>query len=135
MILTFAVPIAPVPQPRPRVHNNHAFVPKEHKIHSFRNAVATCAAKAILETSRKSLWPVKGRVVLTMNFYLKRPRSQKKAAFPLSRPDVSNLLKGAEDALKGQVWVDDSQVTDLTACKRYVAPGQNSGVVITITTY
>lgn len=49
--------------------------------------------------------------------------------FKLSRPDASNLLKLAEDALNGVVWQDDAQVVVATIEKSY---GQTPASVITI---
>ena len=37
----------------------------------------------------------------------------------ISRPDLSNVVKGVEDALNGVVWVDDSQIIELHSFKHY----------------
>jgi Holliday junction resolvase RusA-like endonuclease len=38
---------------------------------------------------------------------------------PTSKPDLSNLLKGIEDALTGIVWRDDSRVVEISLSKWY----------------
>ena len=60
-----------------------------------------------------------------MDFYLPRPKSApKRVVYPTSRPDLSNLLKGTEDALRGLVFADDSQIVSLRIAKHYDArPG------------
>lgn len=40
---------------------------------------------------------------------------------PSGRPDLDNLLKAAKDALNGIVWLDDAQVVEVEAVKRYSA--------------
>jgi Holliday junction resolvase RusA-like endonuclease len=45
------------------------------------------------------------------------------------KPDIDNLAKAAMDACNGIVWVDDCQVCELSASKRY---GEKAMVVITV---
>lgn len=47
-------------------------------------------------------------------------------------PDTTKLIRSTEDALKGIVWRDDSEVSYQTAMKRYANAGQNPGVHITV---
>ena len=63
--------------------------------------------------------PVTGAVILSLKIYRKIPKvmsSKKRAAAlsgklrPTTKPDVSNILKGVEDALKGIWYADDSQI-------------------------
>lgn len=49
--------------------------------------------------------------------------------YPVKKPDAKNLLWGVEDALRGILYVDDSQLVDLDVTKRY---GVNPGVEITV---
>ncbi len=63
-----------------------------------------------------------GAIKLTIQFYRPRPRSHfgsgknsdklkpSAPAHPITRPDNSKLVRAVEDALKGVVWKDDSQV-------------------------
>jgi Holliday junction resolvase RusA-like endonuclease len=41
--------------------------------------------------------------------------------FPTPKPDLSNIIKGVEDALLQIVYRDDSLIVDSFACKRYAA--------------
>ena len=72
--------------------------------------------------------PIEGAVGILYHFYMPIPESASKkrklemmdsAIFHITRPDTSNLLKFAEDTLKGLVIKDDSQVVELTAYKKY----------------
>lgn len=69
--------------------------------------------------------PVDGPLVLTVVFYLPRPKSApKRVQYPDRKPDLSNLVKAIEDALNGVVFTDDARLVDVGMSKRYdVAPG------------
>lgn len=66
--------------------------------------------------------PFEGPVKFLMKFYMPRPKSHYgtgrnasvlKASAPrehLQKPDLTKLIRCAEDALTGILWVDDSQV-------------------------
>ena len=51
----------------------------------------------------------------------KRSKAATGAILPTSIPDIDNYEKAALDALKGVVYVDDAQVTDMISTKRYAA--------------
>ena len=69
-------------------------------------------------------------------FYIEKPKSKpKKVTQPTTRPDITNYLKTLEDALNGYVYPDDSQITKITASKRYAKPGTNPRIEIRITEY
>jgi Holliday junction resolvase RusA-like endonuclease len=44
--------------------------------------------------------------------------------FPIVRPDVLKLARGAEDSLTGVVWRDDAQIVDELLVKRYGSPAR-----------
>jgi Holliday junction resolvase RusA-like endonuclease len=69
--------------------------------------------------------PVDGPLVMTIMFYLPRPKSlPKRVIYPITKPDLSNCLKAIEDALNGIVFVDDSRLVEIRMAKRYdAAPG------------
>lgn len=74
-----------------------------------------------------------GAIVLSLVFYLPKPASaSRKVLYPTKRPDLSKLVRSTEDALKGVLWVDDSQVVDLLVRKRYAGIGAPTGVFVTI---
>ena len=60
-------------------------------------------------------------VIVTIAFYLSRPKSKKKGPIPhTTRPDLDKLIRGATDALTGIVWKDDAQAVEIRATKAYV---------------
>lgn len=77
----------------------------------------------------RGIWLEKGRPVqLGLEFYVTRPKTTHYGSgrnarilnaaglashFPTARPDLSNLVKLAEDALTGLVWQDDDQIVRL----------------------
>lgn len=69
--------------------------------------------------------PVEGPLVLRLDFFLRRPVSlPKRETFHVKKPDSSNLLKAVEDAMRGIVYRDDSQLVDVRVLKHYdPAPG------------
>ena len=63
-----------------------------------------------------------GPVVLSVSFYLARPKSlPKKVRQHAKRPDLDKLIRGATDALTGIVWKDDAQVVTILATKAYAS--------------
>lgn len=82
--------------------------------------------------------PINGPVHLAVVFYLPRPKALlTKRNAPLSiphvkKPDTDKLVRSVKDALTGVIWVDDSQVTDVIARKRYCAAGEVPRAVIRV---
>jgi Holliday junction resolvase RusA-like endonuclease len=119
--VTFAVAGQPVPQPRPRVSTAggfaRAFVPRQHPVHAYREAIAASARAAGLTTTGEVL-----NVVIDAVF--ERPKSHmrkagvKPDAPKLPRPDVDNIAKAVLDALQ-DVMGDDSLVGRLVVEKSY----------------
>ena len=119
--VSFTVAGQPVPQPRPRVSTAggfaRAYVPKDHAVHAYREAIAEAARGAGLTTTGEVL-----NVVIDAVF--ERPKSHmrkagvKPDAPKLPRPDVDNLAKAVLDALQ-DVMGDDSLVGRLVVEKSY----------------
>jgi len=76
-----------------------------------------------------------GPVTLDVTFYLQRPRSVtvRKRPCMTTRPDLSKLVRGLEDALTEILWKDDAQITSITATKVYADSREPSRAVIVIT--
>ena len=121
MAITFSVPGDPVPQPRPRVSTAggfaRAYVPKQHPVHAYRQAVAAAARAAGLTQTGDPL-----NVVIDAVF--RRPKSHlnkagvKATAPTLPRPDVDNVAKAVLDALQDVIG-DDTNVSRLVVEKSY----------------
>ena len=120
--MIFRVQGEPVPQPRPRVSTRggfaRAYVPKEHAIHAYREAIAFAAKTYVGKPSES---PMKAEC----RFVFVRPKSHKtksglaKGAPLYPKCDCDNLAKGVLDALNGVAFVDDSQVVELHVTKAY----------------
>jgi len=119
--VTFTVAGQPVPQPRPRVSTAggfaRAYVPGNHPVHAYREAIAAAARGAGLTTTGEVL-----NVVIDAVF--ERPKSHlrkagvKPDAPKLPRPDVDNIAKAVLDALQDVIG-DDSLVGRLVVEKSY----------------
>ena len=105
----------PVAQGRPRFSRQGSFVKAYDpaKSRDYKQYVRLVAAQDAPET------PVTGAVLLSLRIYRSIPKSmpryKREAALagvlrPTTKPDVSNVLKGVEDALKGLWYADDSQI-------------------------
>ena len=105
----------PVAQGRPRFSRQGGFVKAYDpaKSREYKQYVRLVASEDAPET------PVTGAVLLSLKIYKAIPKSMSKrkreAALagrlrPTTKPDVSNVLKGVEDALKGLWYADDSQI-------------------------
>jgi len=128
MAITFSVPGDPVPQPRPRVSTAggfaRAYVPKDHPIHAYRQAVAVAArAAGVVEAD--------GPVSVIIDAVFARPKSHlnksgvKPTAPALPRPDVDNLGKAVLDALQ-DVMGDDTNVSRLLVEKSWGTEGRTT---------
>jgi Holliday junction resolvase RusA-like endonuclease len=116
--LAFQVFGDPVPQGSKRafVVKNRAVVVDDNKstLRSWRSAVID-AARAELNGEAPELGPVR----ITLMFFLRRPQ-RPKAGVPIVKPDVDKLARAVLDGMTDAgVFRDDSQVTTLTARKRY----------------
>jgi Holliday junction resolvase RusA-like endonuclease len=82
---------------------------------------------------------VSGPISMSIYFYLKRPKSHynKKGLkpgapeHPIGKPDLSNMVKFAEDCLNECFfWDDDSLIVETIACKRYAVGLPYTNIVI-----
>lgn len=141
--ISFVVPGNPVPQPRPRVTvragHGHAYTPKGHAIHAYRDAVSLMAIAAARQVRHAK---TSSPVMLDISCVFGRPMSHLLAngnarpAAPKYPPrcDWDNLGKGICDAITkaDAIWNDDDQVVDSRVRKRYAERGEPARTIITV---
>jgi Holliday junction resolvase RusA-like endonuclease len=78
--------------------------------------------------------PFQGRILATMRFNLKKPKSApRRVEYPFPGGDVDNLAKSVLDALQNvQVIGDDKTVTDMSVVKRFADDEHPEGVQVEI---
>lgn len=126
------IPGAPVAKARARVTKRGAYTPRK-----------TEAAEAAIAWEARRWWggaPTQHAVRLDLTFYMPIPASWPKArqraardAHHTVRPDTDNLAKTIKDALNGVVWIDDSQVAELRAVKRYAGADGEPRTIVRVT--
>jgi Holliday junction resolvase RusA-like endonuclease len=109
-----------------RFFRGHAVIPK--RVREWKGNVRFAALHAIAAANAAYF---AFSVRCHYDFALKRPKTVPRT-LPSVRPDLTSLVRPAEDALTGIVWVDDSQVCEVRAQKRYVREGEAPGVTITV---
>lgn len=131
-VVAFVVPGAPVAKgrARSRVVRGKAgqsfvqhYTPEETR--NYENLVRMCAKDAMHDR-----YPLDGAVKLEVTVVIPIPASwsQRKQRDAIAgrvgatkKPDVDNYIKAIADGCNGVAWVDDSQVVELVARKRYGA--------------
>lgn len=111
--IQFTIPGAPVPKARARVGKFGAYTPKRTKDYEAKVKALALVAR---QKARQRVWtgPVGMRVV----FYMRDA---------MAKIDLTNLLKGVEDACNGIIYADDSQIVALSAEKVMVNEGGETG--------
>lgn len=113
-----------------------AFVPKDHPVHGFRNALAVAAVQAIKQQNGGSLqiaFPV-GPVAISIIAVFERPKAlQRKTKimhrqWKYTKPDCDNVQKAIMDSFNGLMWKDDAQVAR-TSFDKCVASGDEAPFV------
>ncbi len=97
-----------------------------------------------IQIAVKELWagypPFSGHLKIEFTFARQVPlsalkkepgRTKWKKEHIMKRPDVTNYQKAAEDAMKGIVFYDDSQVVSITSKKKYTESGGYTWISIT----
>ena len=122
--IRFTFDIAPQTQLRPRAsRRGRAIVVYDPpKVKNFKNRLHAMAQEAYKGK------PLDGPLEVTFAFYRPVQSSLSKAEKdrrlsgetpPTVKPDLSNYLKAAEDALNGVLWQDDSLIVIERCFKRY----------------
>ena len=122
--IEFVIPGDPVPQGRPRASTRGGYV----KVY---DPPASRAYKKLVKTYASYNRPsvlLSGYIEVEMHIYKRTLKSfskkkkidaENKKIRPKTKPDADNYAKGILDAMKGIIWQDDGQVTDLIARKYY----------------
>lgn len=125
--MRFEFDIEPVEQARPRATRMgkgiRVYDPK--KVSVFKRQLGMLAKQQMQE---RGLEPHDGPLEVCMVFYRpvqtsisnkERARRLSGAHRPTVKPDLSNYIKAAEDALNGILWVDDNLIVTEMAGKFY----------------
>jgi Holliday junction resolvase RusA-like endonuclease len=120
--IAFKVEGKPIQQGSMRAFNNHIVHNKSKELMAWRLLVALAAKRA-------GCTPIAGAISISMKFAYARPRTVKRE-FPTVPPDLDKQIRSILDALSGVAYIDDSQVTEISATKEY-ADWQGVEIIIT----
>lgn len=121
-MIDFFVPGIPAPGGSKRHVGNGRIVEACKRTAGWRSVVAGIAMQAY--TGK----PLDGMLVLQIEFSMPRPRGHYRKngnlketapSRPITRPDLTKLVRSTEDALKGILWHDDSQIVTQCVTKLY----------------
>jgi Holliday junction resolvase RusA-like endonuclease len=125
--LKIVIPGEPCAQGRPRFSTHGGFV-KAYDPAKSRNYKAFVKYVATHEATKQG-WlytelPLSMSVIAYMTIPKSKSKKFRKAAMegeerPTKKPDLSNIVKGVEDALNGVLYKDDSQIVNLAMEKYY----------------
>lgn len=88
------------------------------RVKSWKAAIRRAAEIQIMAEGNPP--PLDGPVRLICEFYLPRPASApKRVTMPIKKPDLDKLVRAVGDALKGTIYVDDSQIVEKQARKLF----------------
>ncbi len=119
----FKATMEPVPKARARIVRGSSCKYCPHnKVHSYI-PYNTTKAEAFIRSclpQHHQYYPKGTALSVEINLFLTRPSScSKKRKLPCVRGDVDNYIKLVLDALKGEVFDDDGQITTCLIRKRY----------------
>ena len=125
--LKFEVPGSPIGQGRPKFStiNGHAKAYDPEKSRNYKAYVKLLATQAMRE---QGFTMIDGPCCLDILAFFEVPKSKSKKfkerallglERPTKKPDLSNIVKGIEDALNGLAYKDDSSIVYLCVTKYY----------------
>lgn len=125
--LKFEVPGSPIGQGRPKFStiNGHAKAYDPEKSRNYKAYVKLLATQAMKEQGFTML---EGPCCLDILAFFEVPKSKSKKfreaalsglEYPTKKPDLSNIIKGIEDAINNLVYKDDACIVSLSVCKFY----------------
>lgn len=125
--LMFEIPGSPIGQGRPKFStiNGHAKAYDPEKSRNYKAYVRLLATQAMKESG---FTMIEGPCCLSIDAYFEVPKSKSKKfreaalsglEYPTKKPDLSNIVKGIEDALNGLAYKDDALIVRLHTVKLY----------------
>jgi crossover junction endodeoxyribonuclease RusA len=136
--ITFSVDGLPAPQGSKKRTRYGAMIESSKYVKPWRKDVETKAKSLIPEG-----WNMAVPMALSVVFRFSRPASHhSKSGLKSTAPeqctsarhgDLDKLLRSTNDALSGVLFDDDRQVISIIATKRYCAPDEPQGAIITLT--
>ena len=125
--LNFVIPGSPIGQGRPKFStiNGHPKAYDPEKSRNYKAYVRMLATQAMKDTGFEM---IDGPCAVLINAFFEVPKSKSKrfreAALkgderPTKKPDLSNIVKGIEDAINNLVYKDDACIVSLSVCKFY----------------
>jgi Holliday junction resolvase RusA-like endonuclease len=130
-VIVLNIPGVPVADARPRFWKGRTLTPKRQRHEAAR-------IKKLAKEAMGSQSPLEGPLQLAIEFTYPWPASASKArrtapggSYRPSRPDLDNLIKLQCDALNAIIWLDDAQIVEVHASKRF---GEVPGVSIIVET-
>ena len=125
--LMFEIPGSPIGQGRPKFStiNGHAKAYDPEKSRNYKAYVRLLATQAMKESG---FTMIEGPCCLSIDAYFEVPKSKSKKfreaalsglEYPTKMPDLSNIVKGIEDALNGLAYKDDALIVRLNTVKLY----------------
>jgi crossover junction endodeoxyribonuclease RusA len=137
--ISFFIHGMPVPQGSKRVIRGNLIEMADARLRSWRQDVA-----AISSQQMQGHLPWQGPVMVTLSFYLPRPKAHygtgrnaerlkpQAPTYPSTHPDIDKLIRSVLDAMTGIVFHDDRQVVVIQAGKYYGQPGMDCEVAETV---
>lgn len=125
--LMFEIPGSPIGQGRPKFStiNGHARAYDPEKSRNYKAYVKLLATQAMKEQCFEM---IEGPCSLDILAFFEVPKSKSKKfreaalsglEYPTKKPDLSNIVKGIEDALNGLAYKDDALIVKLGVVKLY----------------
>ena len=128
--IEFFVPGTAVAQSRPRFARRGKFVQTYDAAPAkdYKSWVKSCALD-YMGTFSIQKFPREIPLMMLISIDVERPKSKKKAPFPVSKPDCDNFAKGIMDALESILYTADQQIVKLVVSKNY---SDQPGALITV---
>jgi crossover junction endodeoxyribonuclease RusA len=137
--LTFQVLGLPAPQGAITTYGRGRSVHSNAKVLRPWREHVQHAAEAAIEATTWQGFPLTGPISLHAHFTMPKPKSapKRRPTWPITRPDLSHLVRAVEDALTASgAWKDDSQVIETFSGKGYPGEGAHTlhvpGVILRV---